>query len=160
MRVRLAGLIAVVVVSGLSLTLLGGGSGPVGPRPANCRGSFDPYRYSAAVLRACGYGVIPLVKVKTLPGGGHAYVYADRSEQLVPPAGFKPLDAATNATLTEYGLPTRPRDRAALQLWLTEMSGWTGSVAPAPFIVSDPYVNLGGLPKPVSRRGRGHTASP
>jgi hypothetical protein len=112
-------------------------------RLSNCRGSFDPYRYSAAALRACGYRVIPLVAIKTLPGGGRAYVYADRSAQLVPPPGFKPLKAS-NAQLSEYGIPTRPSQPAARRLWLQEMSAWKRSVPPAPFLVSDPYAQLGG----------------
>ena len=142
----IAVVVAVVLVIGVAVRIGSPTARPprgVATAPANCRGSFDPYRYTARALRACGLRVIPLERVTPLPGGGKAYVYADGSRQLIPPARLKPL-TASDEQLERYGLPPRPRDPTALTLWKAEMTN-AHSVAAPPFIVADPYGHSGGI---------------
>lgn len=46
-----------------------------GVRPPICHTSYDPYKVSASVLKACGNHVFPLEKVVRLRDGGKEYVY-------------------------------------------------------------------------------------
>jgi hypothetical protein len=76
--------------------------------PRVCSSIADPYRTQDSVLRQCGYQLIPLQAVRTLPGGGKAYVYrvdGTREENIVPPRGFNPLTASARQ-LSEYGIPS------------------------------------------------------
>jgi hypothetical protein len=139
--------LACLLVGILCLSACSAAAGRAGHRttaqlrmPPNCRGSFDPYRYSAAALQKCGYRIVWLERVVRLPGGGHAYVYSDGSRQLRPPAGFHPLHA-TNARLREYGLPPRPAAPAARRRWARAMRRFH-EAPPRRFYAVDPYATV------------------
>jgi hypothetical protein len=98
--------------------------------------SFDPYAYSQAAVRACGYKVFPRAAVKALAGGGSGYDYDVNGatvEFLVPPKGFQPA-TATSAQLSEYGLPARPAAPHALARWQAEMGNFKPASPPPPFL--------------------------
>lgn len=150
MRRVLAGLCGAGLAVALVFSFVGSGgaaSSKTANRPPNCRASFDVYDYSAAVLRACGYRVYPLTRVKPLPGGGEAAIYDEGRQTLTvltPPKRFNPL-TATKAQLSEFGLPTRPTKPAQLAVWRTEMGHWRGAAPIEPFDVGDPFAHFGGL---------------
>ncbi len=88
-------------------------------RPPICSTSFDPYKVSTAILRACGYHVFPLEKVVRLPDGGREYVYTVegvRQINRIPPSGLD-LTQAPASVRNLYGIPPKPSDPAALARW-------------------------------------------
>jgi hypothetical protein len=104
--------------------------------PPNCNSSFDPYRYTAAAISACGFKTFPLTGTRKLPGGGTSYEYkveGGRVSMPIPPERFRPL-RASKAQLEEYGLPTRPGKGPALAHWIAEMRAWKGTASPPPFL--------------------------
>jgi hypothetical protein len=52
---------------------------PIATPPPHCRflGGPSYWAYIPSALRACGLKVYPLLRVKRLPGSGHAYIYGD-----------------------------------------------------------------------------------
>jgi hypothetical protein len=102
-----------------------------------CNSSFNPYHYTEAQVRACGYATYPMLAAANLAGGGSAVEYRMHGvivKNLIPPAGFRP-ESASAAELDEYGFPPRPTDPTQLARWQDEMSGWTGAAPPTPFLV-------------------------
>jgi hypothetical protein len=117
-------------------------AGPIKKEIANCRASFNPYRYSQAQVSACGYKTFPRDTKRAMAGGGSVSTYK-MNKMLVktytPPAGFRPA-TASNARLAEYGFPTRPANRKALAVWNREMTRWKGS-ATAPAFLAETHAS-------------------
>jgi hypothetical protein len=83
--------------------------------------------------------VIPLTETEPLPGGGEEAVYQRANgaiTQLIPPAGFTPLDA-TAAQLSEYGFPAAPSSPNYTG-WFDEMATWQAASSATPFLISSP----------------------
>jgi len=102
-----------------------------------CHSSFNPYRYTPAQLRTCGYVTYPRIAAVALPGGGSAVEYRMKGaivKNLIPPKGFHP-ETATAAQLNEYGFPARPGNPALLARWKKEMSTWKSAAPPSQFLV-------------------------
>lgn len=59
-----------------------------------------------------------------------------------PPAGFDPV-TADNATLAEYGFPTRPSSAAAQAAWLSAMKSWRQCIVPRIVASSSTRANTG-----------------
>lgn len=71
-------------------------------------------------------------EVKSLPGGGEAYIYyidGVKNTFFVPPKGFNPLKA-TDAQLAEYGFQPRPIDEKLLAEWEDVMSHYKSTPIP------------------------------
>jgi hypothetical protein len=104
--------------------------------PDDCNAPFDPYAYTQAEVSACGYQTFPQTGVNALAGGGLSYDYDVHGALVrfyVPPSGFDP-STATDAQLEEYGFPQQPADQTDLALWQADISNWTGTVTPPPFL--------------------------
>ena len=110
----------------------------------------DPYSVSSATDQACGLIVSSMTGVTALPDGGKAYHYTvgnQSGEQLVPPStppsGFNPLTASA-LQLALDGYPPKPpaATPAELQSWVQSIDH-PHSVAPTPFLVSDPNATFG-----------------
>ena len=80
----------------------------------------------------CRAGSFPMrpVSASLSPHGAAVYHYnvgkGRQGEFIVPPAGFKPL-AASNATLAEMNMPTRPRE---WRPWPAGRARWARTGAP------------------------------
>jgi hypothetical protein len=101
-----------------------------------CNSSFNPYHYTEAQVRACGYTTFPMMAAPDLAGGGSVVEYNVHGrlvQNLIPPSGFRP-ESASAAQLDEYGFPPRPTDPTLLARWQDEMSGWKGAAPPTPFL--------------------------
>jgi hypothetical protein len=126
-----------VLTVGTAFVAAGGSEAqaPAIPGPP-CNSSFNPYHYTEAQVRACGYATFPMVAAANLADGGSAVEYNVKGvmvKNLIPPAGFQP-ESATAAQLDEYGFPPRPTDPTLLTRWQQEMSGWRGAAPPSPFL--------------------------
>lgn len=138
-------------VAACTLVAMAAGTGPASARsPAGpaCGSSFDPYSYTAAQLRGCGFPVYPSLVARPLPakdgtGGGpgisvqYQLGHGVTVEQLIPPRRFRPLTASA-AVLDQYGFPPRPAGGPALADWTAEMADWRGSGPAAPFLTASP----------------------
>jgi hypothetical protein len=60
------------------------------------------------------------------PGAATVYQFDDGSRQLVPPAGFDPLQASSQ-TLFLFGFPQRPQDPEALARWEADFRNYKGA---------------------------------
>jgi hypothetical protein len=128
--------LAVIATSAAASVSKAQAAAPSGPP---CHSSFDPYHYTQAQVRACGFSTYPMSGVADLAGGGSAIEYKMNGrtvEELIPPPGFRP-ETATAAQLDEYGFPPRPSDRGQLARWQKEMSRWKGVAPPAPFLAQN-----------------------
>lgn len=111
--------------------------------PSACRQSYKAYAVSKSFLRACGDSIVPLRRVKELPGHGKAYIYdagGFRAVTRIPPRGFEPKRASAGK-LAQYGYPPRPSGGQALRSWTTMVQG-THFITPPKYLVTIPrHVN-------------------
>ena len=137
MRLAVVSLLAITAVSAVA-SFSGAQAAPIAAVP--CHTSFNPYRYTPAQLRTCGYVTYPRIAAVALPGGGSAVEYRMNGgivKNLIPPKGLHP-ETATAAELNEYGFPARPGNPALLAKWKKEMSTWKSAAPPSRFLVSRP----------------------
>jgi hypothetical protein len=102
---------------------------------------------------ACPAGTTPLTpaSARVTPHGARVYHYAMEGgtgiDAFVPPTDFRPTEA-TDATLAEMNLPTRPSRATDLAGWQAEMAAYRGTEQPAFCRDSHP------VSSPAGRKGR------